>query len=61
MGNVPFTVYDALGYLSAGAILLTAATIAVVGELPTERTIATAVAIAVGSYLVGHIVSSLSM
>ena len=60
MGNVPFTVYDALGYLSAGAILLTAATIALIGELPTEQTLATAVAIAIASYIAGHIISSLS-
>jgi hypothetical protein len=61
VGNVPFTVYDALGYLSAGAILLTAATIALVGELPTEQTLATAVGIAIASYIVGHIISSLAV
>ena len=60
MDNVPFSVYDALGYLSAGAILLVAVTIAVVGEIPTEQTLATAIGIGIASYIIGHIVSTLS-
>lgn len=60
MGNVPFTVYDALGYLTAGAILLVAATITLVGELPTEQTLVTGIAAGMASYIVGHILSSLS-
>lgn len=60
MGNVPFTVYDALGYLSAGAIVLVAATIAIIGELATDLTLPTAIAVGVGSYMAGHLVSSIA-
>jgi hypothetical protein len=60
MDNVPFSVYDALGYLSAGAILLVASAIAVVGEVPTEQTLATVIGIGVASYIIGHIISTVS-
>ncbi len=55
MGNVPFTITDALGYVAAGLILMVAATIAVLGELPTEVSIVTGIGIGVGAYVVGHL------
>lgn len=60
MGNVPFTITDALGYVAAGLILMVAATIAVLGELPTEVTIVTGIGIGVGAYVVGHCISGVS-
>lgn len=60
MGNVPFTVYDALGYLSAGAILLVAFTIAMLGELPTEVTLVAGIAIGIAAYVIGHVIASVS-
>jgi hypothetical protein len=60
MGNVPFTITDALGYVAAGLILMVAATIAVLGELPTEISIVTGIGIGVGAYVVGHCISGVS-
>lgn len=60
MGNVPFTVYDALGYLSAGAILMVAFTIAMLGELPTEVTLVAGIAIGIAAYVIGHVIASIS-
>lgn len=60
MGNVPFTITDALGYVAAGLILMVAATIAVLGELPTEVSIVTGIGIGVGAYVVGHCISGVS-
>lgn len=60
MSQVPFSIYDALGYLSAGAILLAAATIALIGEVPTEVSLGAGIAIGVAAYIVGHIISSIS-
>jgi hypothetical protein len=60
VGQVPFSIYDALGYLSAGSILLAAATIALIGELPSEVSLVAGIAIAIAAYIVGHIVASIS-
>jgi hypothetical protein len=60
MGNVPFTITDALGYVAAGLIIMVAATIAVLGELPTEISIVTGIGIGVGAYVGGHCISGVS-
>lgn len=60
MGNVPFTITDALGYVAAGLILMVAAAIAVLGELPTEVSIVTGIGIGVAAYVVGHCISGVS-
>lgn len=60
MSNVPFTITDALGYVAAGLILMVAASIAVLGELPTEVSIVTGIGIGVAAYVVGHCISGVS-
>lgn len=60
MGSVPFTIYDALGYVVAGLVVLVAATIAVVGELPTNQSVITGIAIGLAGYVVGHCISAFS-
>lgn len=60
MQNVPFTITDALGYVAAGLIIMVAATIAVVGELPTEVSLVTGIGIGVGAYVAGHCISGVS-
>jgi hypothetical protein len=60
MQNVPFTITDALGYVAAGLIVMVAATIAVVGELPTEVSLVTGIGIGVAAYVVGHCISGVS-
>lgn len=57
MQNVPFTITDALGYVAAGLIVMVAATIAVVGELPTQVSIVTGIGVGVAAYVVGHCLS----
>ena len=60
MGNVPFTIYDILGYVAAGLIALVAGTIALVGELPTNQSVITGIAIGFAAYVVGHCISGMS-
>lgn len=60
MGNVPFTIYDALGYVVAGLVVLVAATIAFTGELPTEISITAGIAVGLAAYVAGHCISALS-
>lgn len=60
MENVPFTITDAPGYVTAGLIVLVAATITILGELPTEVTLVSGIAIGVGAYVVGHCISGVS-
>ncbi|HEX2052624.1 MAG TPA: hypothetical protein VHJ78_02715 [Actinomycetota bacterium] len=60
MGSIPFTIYDALGYVAAGLIVLVAATVLVAGELPTEVSIVAGIAIGVAGYVVGHCISAVS-
>jgi hypothetical protein len=60
MQNVPFTITDALGYVAAGLIVMVAATIAIVGELPTEVGLVAGIGVGVAAYVVGHCISGVS-
>ena len=60
MGNLPFTIYDVLGYVAAGLIALVAGTIALVGELPTDLEVIPGIAIGFAAYVVGHCISGIS-
>ncbi len=60
MSNLSFNVYDILGYTAAGAIVLVAATLSLLGELPTAIEVIPGIAVGLAAYVTGHVVSSVS-
>ena len=62
MIRIPFSVYDFVGHLAAGVVLVAASTVAIggVGALGRDSTVIELVVLVVVSYVAGHVIASFS-